>query len=147
MQQQDSEVLKRQRTLTVLWLAMLFNVVLLFIVTQMASPDSNESAPNKILTVVLTAAGTFLVIISFAVKQKFLRLSVDRQKIDVVQTAYIIAWALAETAAMFGMVDRFVTGNSSYYLLFLIAAAGIGLQFPRRDHLLAANYKTDINNL
>jgi hypothetical protein len=38
-------------------------------------------------------------------------------------------------------MDRVVTGNRYYFVLLLIAAIGMLLHFPRREHLLAASYK------
>ena len=40
-----------------------------------------------------------------------------------------------------GLLDFFLSGNPYYYLLFLIAAGGLLLQFPRREHVVNASFK------
>ncbi|MGH9882718.1 MAG: hypothetical protein ACRD6N_14880 [Pyrinomonadaceae bacterium] len=124
------------RTMRTLWFALLVSVGLYFLLTVLT--DRSESAPNDMLTIVLSAAGTFIVIVSFFVKQKYLQRAAENQQPDQVQTAYIIAWAMCETCAMLGLLDFFLTGNRYYFLLMVISALGIAAQFPRRDHLLAA---------
>jgi hypothetical protein len=36
-------------------------------------------------------------------------------------------------SALLGLLERFLTGNRQYYLMFLIAAAGTAFHFPRRE--------------
>jgi hypothetical protein len=82
-----------------------------------------------------------IVVVAIVVKQKFLTQSVEKQEINLVQTGLIVGLALCEAAALFGLMDRVVTGNRYYFVLLLIAAIGMLLHFPRREHLLAASYK------
>jgi len=132
---------KRYQTMIVLWFALLTSVVMYFIVSQLAPPAT--APPNSMLTFTLTAIGTFLVVVSFVIKQKLLRRSVDNQDISLVQKALIIACATCEAAAVLGLVERFVVSGRDYLLLFVIAAAGIALHFPRRSQLEAASYKNN----
>jgi hypothetical protein len=78
---------------------------------------------------------------SFAVKQKLLKRSVEKQDIGLVQKALVIACAMCEVSALLGFVERLVIGNREYYWLFLFAAGGIALHFPRRSQLESASYK------
>lgn len=136
---------KRYRTLLTLWFAMLMNIGVFFLFTLFVAPEISgkpDNAPSSLLIVALTAVGTFLVAVSFAVKGKILERSVEKQDVRLVQTALIIAWAMCEAGAMFGLLERFMIGNREYYLLFLIAAIGTAFHFPRRQQLLAATYKT-----
>lgn len=136
----------RHQTLIVLWFALLMSVGMLFIVSLVAAPEIGHepgNPPSSLLIVALTALGTFLVILSFLVKQKFLERSVDKQDINLVQQGLVIASAMCEVSAMLGLLERFLVGNREYYLLFLIAAAGIAAHFPRRSHLEAASYKSN----
>jgi hypothetical protein len=139
---------KRHQTLMILWFAMLMNMGVLFVVALIAAPaapdvkDETAFGPNSLVTFALAALGAFLVVISFAVKRKFLERSVDRQDISLVQKGFVLAWAICEVSALIGLLERFLIGNRDYYVLFLLAAIGIALQFPRPDHLKAANYKT-----
>jgi len=69
---------------------------------------------------------------------------VDQQRVRLVQQAYIVAWAITETAALVGLLLFFLNGNRYYYVLFVIAAAGMLLHFPRREHVINASFKQSI---
>lgn len=135
---------KRYQTMIILWIALLMSIGIYFLVSVFARPEiqaESGNPRNSILTVVLTALGTFLVIVSFAVKQKLLRRSVDQQDVNLVQKALVVACAMCEATALLGLIERFAVGNREYYLLFILAAAGIVLHFPQRSQLEAASYK------
>jgi hypothetical protein len=135
---------KRYQTLVVLWFALLMSIGMYFLFSLFVAPGtSNESGNPRslLLTVTLTALGTFLVILSFAVKQKLLERSVEKQDVSLVQKALVIACAMCEVSALLGLLEHFIVGSREYYLLFLVAAAGTAFHFPRRSHLEAASYK------
>lgn len=135
---------KRYQTLVVLWFALLMSIGMYFLLSVFVAPGvSNQprTPTNSLLIVVLTALGTFLVIVSFAVKGKLLERSVEKQDVSLVQKALVIACAMCEVCALLGLIEHFVIGNREYYLLFLIAAAGMAFHFPRRSQLEAASYK------
>ena len=137
----EMEIDKRYQTLLILWLAMLMNIGLLFLVAFIAAQEETKPA-SQLLTLALVALGTFLVVISFAVKRKFIQRSVDRQDVSLVQKGLIVAWAICEVCALIGLLERFLMGNRDYFILFLQAAVGIALHFPRPDYLKSASYKT-----
>lgn len=140
------EIDKRYQTLLILWFAMLMNIGILFMVAFIAAPDRNDvtGPSSKILTFAFAAVGAFLVVISFAVKRKFFARAVDQQDVSLVQKGLILALAICEVSAMIGLLERFVIGNRDYFVLFLLAAIGIALHFPKRDDLRSANYKTEL---
>jgi hypothetical protein len=139
----DVNLNKRYQTLIVLWFAILMNIGVFFLVSFFAGPGNPPTGlPNSLLTFVLAALGTFLVVLSFAVKRKLLERSVDNQDVNLVQKALVIACAMCEVAALLGLLERFVIRNRDYYLLFLVAAIGTALHFPRRGQLEAATYKS-----
>ena len=142
MQKRETAVENRLRTLRVMWLAMLSNVVIFFLISVFAFNAPSESSANVTLTIALLVLGTLFVVISFPLKQRVHKLAVEQQKIDLVQTGFVLAWAVCEVAALLGMLDRFLSNDRYYFVLFLISAAGMAMHFPRRDHLLAATYKT-----
>ncbi|MDQ2922566.1 MAG: hypothetical protein M3R52_13260 [Acidobacteriota bacterium] len=144
-QRTHTNVQARYPTMVVLWFGQLMSIGALFFFTLFLGPETCDKPGSSLLIVALTAVGTILVVVSFAVKRKFLERSVDRQQIDLVQKAFVIAGAMCEVSALLGLLERFVTGNRDYYLLFLIAAAGAALHFPRREHLAAATYKASAN--
>ncbi len=135
---------KRYQTLVVLWCAQLMSIGLFFLVALIAAPEVNNetSSAATLITLALAALGAFLVVTSFVVKRKLLERSVAQQDISLVQKGLVVALALCEVCALIGLLERFVIGNRDYYLLFVIAAIGIALHFPRREHLTSASFKT-----
>ncbi|MEK6282441.1 MAG: hypothetical protein AABN95_18940 [Acidobacteriota bacterium] len=139
----DINLNKRYQTLIVLWFAILMNIGVFFLVSIFAGPGNPPTGlPSSLLTFVLAAVGTLLVVLSFAVKRKLLERSVDNQDVTLVQKALVIACAMCEAAALLGLLERFIVRSSDYYLLFLIAALGTAFHFPRREQLEAATYKS-----
>jgi FtsH-binding integral membrane protein len=135
----------RYQTLLILWFALLMSIGMFFLVTLFAAPQiaNNASNPtNSVAVIVLTAVGTFLVILSFVVKRKLLERSVEKQDVNLVQQALVVACAMCEASALLGLIERFAFSISASYLLFLLAAAGTALHFPKRSQLEAASYKS-----
>jgi len=146
MQSQDQNELEakidmRLRTMRILWFALFISIVLYYGFTLF---NKSTEAPNTLVSFGLAAAGVFLVILSFPIKQKFLAKSVETQSMELVQKGYIVALAVCEAAALLGLLDHFVTGNRYYYLLFIAAAAADSLHFPQRRHLQEASYKREM---
>ena len=136
----------RYRTMLILWFALLMSVVMLFVMTFVVEPvpfNEDRDAPTSVVLFVLAAVGTFLVVLSFAVKRKMLQRSVERQEVMLVQQALVLACAMCEVSALFGVVERFMIGSGDHYLLFLVSAVGIALHFPKRNHLLAASWNEE----
>lgn len=134
----------RYRTLLILWGALIMNVGALFVVSLFVpgqvSGDPN-TAPSNLVSFVFACVGTFSAILSFPVKSKLLRQSVDKQNPALVQTALTVGCALCEVPALLGLVEHFLIPGREYYLLFLISLITMASHFPRRDNLLAASYK------
>lgn len=138
----------RYRTMLTLWIALFMSIGIYFAVSVFLAPqisNPSEIPPTMVFTVVLTSLGTLFVLLSFVVKRRILQRSVERQEVALVQQALIIAGGMCEVSAVLGLVERFLFHTPSYYLLFLIAAIGIALHFPRRDQLLSATYKTSLD--
>ena len=126
------------RTLMTLWFAMFMSLIMYLVFIHFAAFTTNA---NQRLTVVLICIGLVPASLSFLLKQIILARSVEGQRVESVQVAYVVAWALCEIPALLGLVDHFVTGSSYYYLAFGVAGLGILLHFPQRKHLLAASYQ------
>jgi hypothetical protein len=128
------------RSMVIIWIAQIMSVVMFFVVTQLV--DVRDDRPeNNILSFVFAAVGTFCAIISFVVRAKLLRQSVEKQDPKLVQTANIAGRALCEVPAILGVVERFILPGREYLLLLLISAFAMLLHYPRRSDLLAASYK------
>lgn len=138
---------KRLQTMRVLWFALLMSIASFFVFAQFLAPQ-NSPEPGKATSMVpllaLTAVGIVLVLVSFVVKRGFLRRSVEKQDVALVQQGLVVACAICEVSALLGLVDRFLIGSREFYVLFVIAAMGELLHFPRREHLLAASPKIPI---
>jgi hypothetical protein len=141
----EPDLNKRFQTMLVLWFGLSMSMVMFFVfslvVTSRIVSDPN-SPPSSLIMFALTGVGTFLVVISFAVKNKLLERSVEKQDMVLVQQALVIACALCEASALLGLIEYFLVGTREYYLLFLISAGGMALHFPRRTQLEAASYKS-----
>ena len=132
----------RYQTLLILWFGLLMSIGMFFLVTLFAAPKIGNNSTNSVAVIVLAALGTFLVILSFVVKRKLLEQSVEKQDLNLVQQALVVACAMCEASALLGLIERFSFSISASYLLFLLAAAGTALHFPKRSQLEAASYKS-----
>ncbi len=128
----------RYRTLLILWFALTMSVLmyLLFVQLTMAEVD-----PNQKLSLALNTLGLVPVALSFLFKQKILERSVEEQRVDLVQVAYVVSFAFCEVPALLGLVDHFVTGSKYYIVGFSIAGLGMLLHFPLKKNLIAASYR------
>jgi hypothetical protein len=81
------------------------------------------------------------VLVSFLIKSRLLSKALEQQDVGMVQQAYVMAWAIAEVAALLSMLDFFLTNNRYYYALLIIAALGLLLHFPRREAVVNAAFK------
>ncbi len=129
----------RYRRLLILWFAMPMSVLLLYLLfVQLATAEVN---PNPKLSLVLNTLGLVPVAFSFLFKQKILDRSVEEQRVDLVQVAYVVSFAFCEVPALLGLVDHLMTGSKYYIVGFSIAGLGILLHFPLKKNLIAASYK------
>jgi hypothetical protein len=67
--------------------------------------------------------------------------AINNTDIAALQSAHIVSLALCESAALFGVLDRFMTASQTSWFLFAIAAIGILLHFPKKDQIRAVSYK------
>lgn len=129
-----------------MWIALIFSIGGYFVLTLFARRSQNTEA-NTMLSVILAVVAAAATLISFPIKSKLLTLAVDRGQIQQVQQAYVVAWAVTEVGALLGVLDYFMTTNRYYYVLFLIAACGQLLHFPRSEHVISASFHTNRESL
>ena len=132
------------RTVRIVWLALLINVGLFYLLTNFADRPANIE-PNSTLSLALLAAGVSSTLASFLVKNRLISRAIEQRQVQQVQQGYIVAWAMCEVAALLGLVDFFLTSDPYFYAPFVIAALGELLQFPRRDHFENASFNPPIN--
>ncbi|MBA3715524.1 MAG: hypothetical protein H0W76_24215 [Pyrinomonadaceae bacterium] len=131
----------RHHVLLIMWGAFLASIVIYFLVAYFVRPagmGDGGGDNNLVIIIVLMMAGVSMVVLSFVIKNGLLAQAASRQRINSVQVAYIVAFALCESAALMGLVATFITAEAYSFLLFVIGAVGLLLHMPRRDHLLAA---------
>jgi hypothetical protein len=131
----------RIRTMRTLWIALFLSVGMYFVWTAIADRPKNL-APNSTLFLVLLAIALSTTLVSFPVKSMLVRKAAERQQLQLVQQAYVVALAMCEVSALLGVLDFFVTSNRYYYSLFILAACAQLLHFPRRVHLINASFKS-----
>lgn len=132
----------RFTTMLIIWFAMLMSVGTFFVIVLLVERQPNPQEDGNMLVWVLLVLGIFTVLASFAIKRKILAQSVKEQRVDLVQSAMIVALALCESTSLFGLLTYFATGTRYYYIFFIIGVAGSLLHMPRRDQLRAASYKS-----
>ena len=137
-QEAEAKVAARYRVLLIFWMAMLASLAFLLILA-LVVPGSGT--PNQTLTFALLGIGLVAVIVSVLVKQSLLRQAIEKQQLQLLVNAYVIGFALCESAALFGLMDHFVTGSVYYRISFIVAALGMLVHFPKKDHVRAASYK------
>ena len=134
----------RLRLMRILWAVFLVNVGIFVVVACLVSEglDGPEGVPP--LLYALAALALSSVVVSFLVKASFYRSATERQEPARVQTGFIIALALCESAALWGLVGVLVTRCDYAYALCALGALGMALHFPRREQVLASYYKTTL---
>jgi len=130
---------QRIRTLRTLWAALLMSIILYYVLTLFIG-EARNAQPNNAASLVLLVVGLSATLLSFLIKGRFLKQSVERQQLQLVQTGYIVTWAITEVAALLGLLDFFLTGNRYYFLLFIIAAGVQLLHFPKKQHVVDAAF-------
>jgi cation transport ATPase len=124
----------RFRGLVIIWGAQVFSLVLLFTMMQVVKPATQGEA-NQTLLFVLAVLAITTFAFSFVLKAQIVSRAATEQRPDMVTTGYILAFALCEACAIFGMIARFSTGAREAIYFFVAALVGFLLHFPRRRHI------------
>ena len=124
----------RQRGLLLIWGAQLMSLVLFLLITRFVEVPPREGDDNSVVLLVLGLTGLTAFGLSFVAKAKLLAQSAVQNRPDLATTAYVVAFALCESCALFGLVAYFVTGARQSLLFFIPAALGLLLHFPRARH-------------
>ena len=137
-QQVEARVEARHKVFLILWFALFVSVILLLVLAIVAG---GKGTPNPMMSYALLGIGSVTVLVSFLLKQQMVSKAISKNDIAALQSAHIVSLALCESAALFGVLDRFATGSQTSWVLFAIAAIGVLLHFPRKDHIRAVSYK------
>lgn len=137
----------RLRTMRILWVMFLITIGLFFLVTYFARPDAETRAElaagdsNLMILLVLAAIALTSVVGSFVLKNTFYKQAAEQQQPAVLQTGFIIAIVMCESAVLLGLVGVFITWNDYAYGLFVLGALGEALHFPRREEVMSVYFK------
>ncbi len=137
-QEVEAKVEARYRVFLILWIAILFSVGVLFTLAVFL-PNSGNA--NRNFSIALLAIGAATVTTSFVYKQQMLKKAMEQQQLQALMSAYIVSFALCESAALFALMDHLKTGSGYYRFGFALAAMGMMLHFPKKEHLRAVSYK------
>jgi len=126
-----------------IWLAMVFSIGAYWVFCLVRGRQEGL-APNNTLFLGLVVVSLSATLVSFLVKSQLLNRAIEQQQMEQVQQAYVVGWAITEVGALLGMIDYLVSGDRYYYVLFIIAACGQLLHYPRREHVLNASFKRSL---
>lgn len=136
------------RSMTIVWLVLLFSQVALFgFAYSFAGPEMAANAADGLLgkNPPIIIGAVFLAFtnlaLSFFMRRRSLEQAVAEQNFKHLQTGLIVACALCESISLIGMVLAFAFAYPYFYLWFALGILGIFLHFPRRKHLLDATAK------
>lgn len=144
----SQNVEQNYKTLTIIWFAMLFSQVMLLVVVFFAKPDIfrfDLSKPilgeNAIIIIAFAVLAFGNLALSFVMKKRSFEQAVNEQKIALVQTGLILAYAFCEAISLLGVVLAFAFSYQYFFAWFALGIIGVILHFPRRDDVIAASYK------
>lgn len=135
-QEVEAKVDARYRVFLILWVAILISIGILFALA-LFIPSSGKG--DQTFSIILLGLGFATVSTSFVFKQQMLKKAIEKQQLQALMSAYIVSFALCESAALFALMDHFTTGSRYYRFGFILAAIGMVLHFPRKDHLRAVS--------
>jgi hypothetical protein len=127
----------------VMWIALVLNIGFFFGLTLFAKRPEDVQ-PNNMLSLILIVIAASTMLVSFLVKSNLLAKAMDQGQVPLVQQAYVVAWAITEVGGLLGLLDYFITADRYYYVLFLIAACGQLLHFPRSEHVVNASFRPSL---
>lgn len=124
-----SQALPTRSTQIIIWLVMLISIGMYYVVAKVAQPQGAQE--NPILVRVLLVMAAALVVGSFVAKSRFAAgAATAANAARIQQLRLIVALALCEAAALFGLVVWFVTGWQYFWVFLALGAAGQLLHFP-----------------
>ena len=133
-QEAEERVTARYRVILILW-ASIFTSLGFLLALALFTPSS--APPNQTLTFIFLGIGFMVVIVSIFIKRRFVQRAIEQRQTALLQSGYIVAFALSESAALFGLLDHFINGSRYYYIGLFVAGLGMLLNFPKRDDVRA----------
>jgi hypothetical protein len=147
MQSREKHVDMRHKTMLTLWAALLSALGLYFLLSLFApGPEAEPESAFSMVLAGLSVVGISTVIVSLVIRRRFTSQAEEKQTPALVQTGLIVSLALCEIVGLAGLLVHFATGDRFYFVLFIISAVGMLLNFPRRNELILATYRQTGSN-
>lgn len=148
MQNENQNANAQYQTLVIIWGALLMSQFMFLVIVFVTKPQLfgfDFSKPllggNLIFAIVLAVLGISTFLLSFVLKKRFFNQAINQQKIELVQSGFIVGCALCEATTLFGLLLAFIAETQLFFAWFALGILGIILHFPKRDDLFAASYK------
>lgn len=145
---QNPNVEQSYKTLAVIWFALLMSQLMFLVVIFFAKPEVFKfdfAKPlfdeNGLIVIAFAILALVNFALSFVMKKRSYEQAIVEQKVGLVQTGLILACAFCEAISLFGVVLAFAFSYQYFFLWFALGIFGIILHFPRREVVIAANYK------
>ena len=135
-QQIEAKAEAQHRTIMILWFGILMSMFL-FLALTIFVPNQNPE-PNTTLGFVFIALAFMVVMASILIKRRVMQRAIEKRDSAMLQTGYILGFALCESAALWGVIDHFVAGSRYYYFCFVLGLLGMLKHFPKKDHVRTA---------
>jgi hypothetical protein len=148
VQKQHIDPAGAQRTLIIIWFALLVSQILFLLLIYFIRPGLlaiDPSRPlmdrNAVAVALIAMASLTDLAISFAMRKKYLNQAAAEQNIGLVQNALIVGCAFCESVGLFGLLLAFAFNYPYFWLFSTLGIFGTILHFPRRSNIEAATYK------
>ncbi len=136
------------QTIFIVWAALLFSQFIFAVLVYFVKPELRQldlSAPllgdQPAIVVVFASVGVLSLILGQILKGRVLERSVAEQNVGLVQTATIVASALAEVSSLLGVMLAFAFGYRYFLAFIVVGIVGVLMAFPRRSQVHAASFK------
>ena len=148
MVNESSPIKVRYETLVIIWAALLSSQLFFLLIVFFVKPDLFRfdltqpllgNQPLVVLVFAAMAVTTFA--LSFILRNQHMKRAVADQDAGCVQTGLLLGCALSEVSSLLGVILAFAFDYPYFFLWIALGLLGILFHFPRRENLLAANYK------
>ena len=148
MENEKTDLNKAYQTLIIIWAALLisqflFLLLIFFVKPEVYNFDFTQPIGGKqpVFVMALAAVSVVNFFLSFGLRKNYLRESVEKQNVNLVQTAMVVGCALGESITIFGLMLVFMQSYQYFFLFFALGILTVVLSFPRRDDVMAAGFK------
>ncbi len=154
MEKDKAQLTTSHQTMLVIWVALLFSqFMFVFIIFMTKSElfrfdfDQPIFGKDSAIIIALAIVALISVGVSFVLRNKFRQKAFAEQKVALLQSGLITAMSLCEAATLLGFILAFVFNYQYFFAWFALGIVGMLLHFPKFGDVLAATYKSNLNDL